>query len=106
LLYLAAQIGDFINIFIHKASPGVQYNGITPIEVVLYVVGKFFHAGITLGIPVYLHGWDKIWLHLLRTVALARTFCAGFFMVSHNLDGLRPQQLSHLTQKDWGQMAN
>ena len=102
LLYLAAQIGDFVNIFIYKASPGVEYTGITPIEVALYVFGKIFHVGITLAIPVYLHGWAKIWAPFVVYSCFGSFVLCWFFIVSHNLDGLRPHQFSHTTRNDWG----
>mmetsp|Transcript_15767 Transcript_15767/g.61526 ORF Transcript_15767/g.61526 Transcript_15767/m.61526 type:complete len:450 (-) Transcript_15767:3282-4631(-) len=102
LLYLAAQIGDFVNIFIYRASPGVEYTGITPIEVALYVFGKIFHVGITLAIPVYLHGWAKIWAPFVVYGCFGSFVLCWFFIVSHNLDGLRPQQFSHTTRNDWG----
>lgn len=102
LLYVAAQAGDFINVFINKASPGVKYVGITFTEVALYVVGKFFHVGIFLAIPVYLHGWSNVLVPFLVYGCTGSSVLCWFFIVSHNLDGLRPHQLSGETLRDWG----
>ena len=102
MLYFSAQVGDFINIFINKASPGVKYIGMNSTEVALYVVGKLFHVGIFLAIPMYLHGWRKVLVPYLLYGCSGSLILCWFFIVSHNLDGLRPQQLSGKTLRDWG----
>ena len=102
MLYFSAQVGDFINIFINKASPGVKYIGMNSTEVALYVVGKLFHVGIFLAIPMYLHGWRKVLVPYLLYGCSGSLILCWFFIVSHNLDGLRPRQLSGKTLRDWG----
>ena len=102
LLYAAPQVGDFVNIFVNKASPGVEYIGITASEVWLYAVGKILHFGITLALPAYLHGIEKVWAPFLAYGCAGSFVLCWFFIVSHNLDGLRPNQLSKETKADWG----
>ena len=102
LLYAASQVGDFVNIFVNKASPGVEYIGITASEVWLYAVGKILHFGITLALPAYLHGIEKVWAPFLAYGCAGSFVLCWFFIVSHNLDGLRPNQLSKETKADWG----
>ena len=54
-----SQTGDFVNVVINKASPGVEYIGITTNEVGLYVLGKILHVFLTFGLPAYLHGVQR-----------------------------------------------
>jgi len=65
MLYWAAQVGDFVNIFVNRASPGVEYLGLTNKEVAMYVVGKVMHLGLTLVLPAYYHGLAKTALPFL-----------------------------------------
>ena len=102
LLYVASQTGDFVNVMVNKASPGVEYIGITTSEVALYVVGKVLHVFLTFGLPAYLHGVSKTLLPFVAYGAFGSFVLCWFFIVSHNLDGLRPSQLSAKTKGDWG----
>merc|ERR1719253_682385 len=71
-------------------------------EKVLYVIGKILHVASVLAAPMYLHGVQKTLLPFLAYGALGSFVLCWFFIVSHNLDGLRPSQLSAKTKGDWG----
>ena len=101
-LYAASQVGDFTNVLVNKASPGVEYHGVTKSEVAQYALGKVAHFGLTLFLPAYLHGFEKTIVPFLTFGAFGSFVLCWFFIVSHNLDGLRPSQLSKETKSDWG----
>ena len=87
---------------VHKASPGVEYIGITSSEVFLYLLGKVLHRPHP-ALPAYVHGgFGKVWAPFLAYGASGSFVLCWFFIVSHNLDGLRPSQLSKETKADWG----
>jgi fatty acid desaturase len=65
-------------------------------------VGKILHFGITLALPAYLHGIEKVWAPFLAYGCAGSFVLCWFFIVSHNLDGLRHNQLSKETKADWG----
>jgi len=101
-LWLAAQTGDFQNIVVDKASPGVTYIGLKKSEVALYWIGKALHFGLLLGVPAYLHGFSTAIGPFLMYGAFGSFVLCWFFIVSHNLDALTPANLSAKTKKDWG----
>ena len=69
---------------------------------VLYVLGKAIHLGITLGLPMYYHGVSAVVAPYMAYGLFGSFVLCWFFIVSHNLDGLRPSQLSAEAKKDWG----
>ncbi len=102
LLYAFTQIGDFINVLLKKASPGVQYLGVTNTEVLLYVFGKIFHFAFIFALPAYCHGVSRVLVPFLAYGLVGSFVLCWFFIVSHNLDGLQPNQLSKGSREDWG----
>jgi acyl-lipid (7-3)-desaturase (Delta-4 desaturase) len=101
-LWLAAQTGDFQNIVVDKASPGVSYIGLKQSELALYWIGKALHFGLLLGVPAYLHGFSTAIGPFLMYGAFGSFVLCWFFIVSHNLDALTPANLSAKTKQDWG----
>ena len=102
MLWLAAQFGDAQNILVDKASPGVEYKGLMKLEVALYVLGKFLHFSLLLGVPAYLHGFANAIVPFIAYGAFGSFVLCWFFIVSHNLEALTPINLSKSTKNDWG----
>ena len=102
-LYSAAQIGDFVNVVITKSSPGVEYLGLMKHEMALFYLGRALHYGLKFALPMYNFGIKACILPLVAYGTFGSFILCWFFIVSHNLDGLKPAALPKRAQNDWAE---
>ena len=99
-LWFSIQYSDW-EAFFKRAVPGVNMYGLTYREQAVFLLGKAVHLGLNAALPIYLHGVSA-WLPAFLSYPLfGSLLLSWFFMVSHNLVPLKPENFGGLSKTDW-----
>lgn len=99
-LWFSIQYSDW-EAFFKRAVPGVNMYGLTYREQAVFLLGKAVHLGLNAALPIYLHGVSA-WLPAFLSYTLfGSLLLSWFFMVSHNLVPLKPENFGGLSKTDW-----
>ncbi|XRA96815.1 acyl-lipid (7-3)-desaturase (Delta-4 desaturase) [Pycnococcus provasolii] len=99
-LWASIQYSDW-EAFFKRAVPGVRMHGLTYREQAVFLLGKAVHLALNAALPIYLHG-ARAWLPAFAAYTLTGSLLLSwFFMVSHNLVPLKPQNFGGLSKRDW-----
>jgi len=75
--FFAYWSGTYDNIKLHQSRL---------IDTFIFYGGKLFYAFFFFFVPIYLYGWQGIYLYILPYQLIGSNFLASLFIVSHNAD--------------------